>query len=91
MPDQLPNALKKQRYHQMKAITDRSAVAYRAAMVGTVQRVLWEKPDDDGTASGLTDTYLRVKCDDPRAERNTFNRVRLIRSEGESFRGELIA
>lgn len=85
MGDQIANTVKKARYHAMKAITDRSAVAYQAALVGTEQVVLWEQGEPDGPTPGLTDTYLRVVSADPRAQRNTLSRVRLEQLTGDHF------
>lgn len=85
MLTQLPNTLKKQRLHEMKAITDASAAAYREAMRGTAQVVLWEHPDKTGLMPGLTDTYLRVLSADPRAVRNTLSRVSLDTVENDGF------
>jgi threonylcarbamoyladenosine tRNA methylthiotransferase MtaB len=90
MPDQLPNKVKKQRLHEMKAITDATAAVYRDAMQGTEQVVLWEKPDERGEFSGLTDTYLRVLSRDPRVHRNILNRVRLGQMDGETFTAEIL-
>jgi threonylcarbamoyladenosine tRNA methylthiotransferase MtaB len=90
MPDQLPNKVKKQRLHEMKAVTDATAATYRDSMRGTEQVVLWEKPDDSGEFSGLTDTYLRVVSRDPRIHRNSLNRVRLGRVDGETFTAEIL-
>ncbi|MGH2542165.1 MAG: tRNA (N(6)-L-threonylcarbamoyladenosine(37)-C(2))-methylthiotransferase MtaB [Ardenticatenaceae bacterium] len=88
MPGQVPNRIKKCRYHEMRAVTERTAHDYRVVMQGTVQPVLWEQAREDGTHSGLTDTYLPVHSRDPRARRNRISHVRLGRLEGESFEVE---
>lgn len=85
MGGQLPNAVKRARHHAMQQVTERSAAAYRHAMLGTVQPVLWEQGELGGPTPGLTDTYLRVQSDAPQATRNTLARVRLARLEGEAF------
>lgn len=90
MPNQLPTSVKKQRFHEMKAVTDRSAAAYREAMQGSEQLVLWEKPERDGRLPGLTDTYLRVVTDAPNVARNTLRRVRLGQIESEIFTAVLL-
>lgn len=90
MPDQLPTVIKKQRLHDMKAVTDASAADYRQLMQGSEQVVLWEKSDRDGRTPGLTDTYLRVVTDDPRISRNTLSRVRLGTLNGETFTAEIL-
>ncbi|MDQ4074921.1 MAG: tRNA (N(6)-L-threonylcarbamoyladenosine(37)-C(2))-methylthiotransferase MtaB [Chloroflexota bacterium] len=88
MPRQVPNKVKKQRYREMQAITDRTAEQFRMMMQGTVQPVLWEQRGEDGIATGLTDTYLRVHSDDLRAARNRISTVRLGRVAGEGFEAE---
>jgi threonylcarbamoyladenosine tRNA methylthiotransferase MtaB len=88
MGGQLPGPVKKRRHHEMGTITERTANHYREAMLGTLQPVLWEKPTEDGTAQGLTDTYLRVRSHDERARRNTIARVRLSRLEEDAFIAE---
>jgi threonylcarbamoyladenosine tRNA methylthiotransferase MtaB len=90
MPQQLPNALKKQRLHEMKAVTDSTAAIYRNSMRGTEQFVLWEKSDPQGRTPGLTDTYLRVITDMPSIARNTLSRVRLGTIDGETFTAEVL-
>lgn len=90
MPNQLPNTLKKQRLHEMKAITDGTAAHYRTLMQGTEQVVLWEKPDRDGQTPGLTDTYLRVVTNNPHIARNTLSRVRLGKINGDTFTAEIL-
>jgi threonylcarbamoyladenosine tRNA methylthiotransferase MtaB len=88
MRDQIPNLVKKQRHQEMQAVADRAAQQYRATMLGTVQPVLWEKPDPDAASRGLTGTYLQVRSRDPRAARNTIQRVRLAQLDGEIFQPE---
>jgi threonylcarbamoyladenosine tRNA methylthiotransferase MtaB len=88
MQDQIPNRTKKQRHQEMQAVAERSALHYCRAMLGTVQPVLWEKADQDGTAQGLTDTYLQVRSKNPRAARNTLERVRLAHLSGDVFEPE---
>lgn len=88
MKQQLPNRIKKQRHHEMRAITSQSAQLYQEAMQGTIQPVLWEKKNSAGQLQGLTDTYLRVITDDPRAAPNSIDAVRLKQLEDDKFRVE---
>lgn len=64
MPDQVPEAVKKERVHRLQALAEEMAQAYRSAYLGTVQRVLLET-DTHGEKDGLTDTYIRVYTSDP--------------------------
>ena len=90
MRGQLPNRIKKQRLHDMRAITERSAQQFRQAMLGNVQPVLWEQTTAEGQMQGLTDTYLRVLCDDARAKANTITHVRLNALKGDKFQAEWV-
>ncbi len=88
LPQQLSGRVKKERHAAMRAVTERSARAFREGMVGSRQAVLWEVPDATGRASGLTDRFLRVHSHDPRATRNRLSLVRLGTLEGSSFCAE---
>lgn len=90
MRHQLPNKLKKQRLHEMRAVTERTAQQYNEAMLGHIQPVLWEQHGSEGQMQGLTDTYLRVTCDDPRIEANTITQVRLNTLNGDKFEAQLL-
>jgi threonylcarbamoyladenosine tRNA methylthiotransferase MtaB len=61
LPDQVPDAVKKQRVHRLIELSDRMAAAYRARFLGQTATVLWESPRD-GVWEGLTDTYIRVRA-----------------------------
>lgn len=64
MPDQVPEAVKKERVHRLQALAEEMAQAYRSAYLGTVQRVIFET-DTHGEKDGLTDTYIRVYTSAP--------------------------
>ena len=63
-PDQVPGAVKKERARLMQAVADEIAAAYHAAFLGATVPVLFETTKN-GTADGLTDTYIRVYTDTP--------------------------
>ena len=62
--DQVPGAVKKERARLMQAVADEIAAAYHAAFLGATVPVLFETTKN-GTADGLTDTYIRVYTDTP--------------------------
>jgi threonylcarbamoyladenosine tRNA methylthiotransferase MtaB len=62
MPDQVPDAVKKQRVHRLIELAGRMSAAYRAGLIGETATVLWESRRD-GAWEGLTDTYIRVRAD----------------------------
>jgi threonylcarbamoyladenosine tRNA methylthiotransferase MtaB len=64
MPDQLPNALKKERTRQMIELGNAMSETFHAGFVGTEREVLWETAvgaDNNGLRwLGYTDNYIRV-------------------------------
>lgn len=88
MRGQLANRIKKQRLHEMRAMTDRTAQQFSEAMLGTIQPVLWEQRTADGQMQGLTDTYLRIVTDDPRAKPNRITSVRLAELKDDKFEAQ---
>jgi threonylcarbamoyladenosine tRNA methylthiotransferase MtaB len=64
MPDQLPNALKKERTRQMIELGNAMSEAFHAGFVGTEREVLWETAvgaDNNGLRwVGYSDNYIRV-------------------------------
>ncbi len=88
MPNQIPGPVKRQRYEDMKAVTDASAAAFRDAMLGRTLPVLWEQREQDGSLSGLTDNYIRVHAPVGTVSPNTITPTQLIRFDGERMWGE---
>jgi len=77
MPDQIDASTKRARHAAMRAVTTASATAYRTAMIGESLPVLWEQARPDGTATGLTDTYLRGYAPPGSVEVNSIGPARL--------------
>jgi threonylcarbamoyladenosine tRNA methylthiotransferase MtaB len=94
MPGQVPQALRKQRNAQMRAIFAESAAAYRSAFSGQVLDVLWENAAalhaDGWQLSGLTGNYLRVSALAPQRLWNQITPVRLIEQREDGFWGRLL-
>jgi len=59
MPGQLGNAVKESRSRSAIAVAEEMSKAYRAAMTGSVQRVLFEEPED-GFFTGHAPNYGKV-------------------------------
>lgn len=80
-PDQVHNALRKERSAQVREILTASAEAYRQKQIGTELIVLWEKvesiSDNIWQASGLTDNYLRVDSEITENLWNRFSRIKI--------------
>jgi threonylcarbamoyladenosine tRNA methylthiotransferase MtaB len=65
---------KRQRYNQLKEITDRFSHGFKDSLKGKSQRVLVESLRDNssGMLSGYTDTYIKVFIDGPDELMNKF-------------------
>ena len=59
MPGQHPNATKEARSHRAIAVADGMTAAYRASMVGTLVKVLFEEPSGE-LFTGHAPNYVRV-------------------------------
>ncbi len=59
MPGQLGNAVKESRSRAAIAVAEEMSTAYREAMVGTTQEVLFEEPED-GYFTGHAPNYVKV-------------------------------
>lgn len=66
LPDQVPNAIARERNARMRAIVQDSSTTYMARHLGCKIQVLWEKavPVSAGQweLSGLSDNYLRLRA-----------------------------
>ena len=59
MPGQLGNAVKEERSRRAMAVAEEMSAAYREAMVGTVQEVLFEQ-EQDGLFAGHAPNYMKI-------------------------------
>ena len=59
MPGQLNNAVKEQRSRQAIAVAEEMSTAYRQALIGSVQQVLFEEPEGD-FFTGHAPNYVKV-------------------------------
>ncbi len=93
-PDQVHNALRKERSAQIREVLAESGEAYRTSQIGEVLTVLWERVDANAKsswqASGLSGNYLRVDLSTNQNIWNTFSRVRVTGIAPGSVRGVII-
>ena len=61
MPNQVLEAVKKERSHQMLALAERMSQEYRDSFVDQEVSVLLEEPGEDGYMVGYTKEYIRVQ------------------------------
>ncbi len=88
LPDQVPDALKKQRVHRLIDLASGMSRAYRERFVGTTTDVLWETRRD-GAWEGLTDTYVRVRTASDADLANCLIPVRLTALADDGLIGEV--
>ncbi len=92
---QVPAPVKKQRSALMRAAVAESAVAYAQSFVGRTVEVLWEVCSALGPEGwrmqGWTDQYVRVSAAAPQPLWNQISTVRLLRAQGETLEGEILA
>ena len=75
MPGQLNNAVKEERSRGAIAVARQMSEAYRQAMVGSTQQVLFEEPED-GFFTGHTPNYVKVYVRGSKLH-NQFGQVRI--------------
>ena len=82
MPDQITEAIKRERSEQVRRIGALSKQRYRARFVGRCQRVLIEQIDEQlGQARGYGQHYLPLVIDRKGQQRNSFVDVRVTQLE----------
>jgi tRNA-2-methylthio-N6-dimethylallyladenosine synthase len=93
LPDDIPLAVKKQRLARLQARIIEQAAAISEAMVGTLQRVLVEKPSRKRSdqLSGRTENNRVVNFDASPELVGQFVELRITEALPNSLRGELIA
>ena len=90
LPDDVPLAVKKQRLARLQHRIGEMAAAISAGMVGTVQRVLVEKPSrkDASQLSGRTENNRVVNFAAPEDSIGRFVNIRITEAMPNSLRGE---
>lgn len=87
MPDQIDEAVKKQRVHLMQEMADKSAKAFYEKFLNTTLDVLFEQEHDNYT-EGLTSNYIRVYVQD-KIPSGEIRPVRLVKLFKDGVLGEL--
>lgn len=75
-PDQVPQAVKKERVHRVEALEKDISRDIRSSFVGKTLRVLAEE-EKDGLFEGLSDEYIRVSLKGDHIRRGSLYRVRI--------------
>ena len=87
MPGQLGNAVKESRSRAAIAVAEEMSKAYRTAMVGTIQEVLFEEPED-GYFTGHAPNYVKVYVKGEHLH-NRLHRVRITEPFRDGVLGQL--
>ena len=92
MPDDVPLAVKQARLARLQARINELAMEISEKMVGTVQRVLVERPStrDAAELAGRTENYRVVNFSGPAELIGQFVDVRITEAQPNSLRGELV-
>jgi tRNA-2-methylthio-N6-dimethylallyladenosine synthase len=93
LPDEVPHDVKQERLERLQAQLNSQARRISAAMVGSTQRVLVEKPSrrDPRQLAGRTENMRWVNFDGPAALVDRFASVRITEAMPNSLRGRLVA
>lgn len=93
LPDDVPAEVKSERLARLQALLDSQARAISARMVGSVQRVLVERPSrrDARQMAGRTENNRWVNFDGGAALVNRFVDVEITEAMNNSLRGRLLA
>jgi tRNA-2-methylthio-N6-dimethylallyladenosine synthase len=93
LPDDVPHAVKQARLERLQAHIDANALAISRAMVGSVQRVLVERPakKDARQLAGRTENNRWVNFDGPASLIGRFVDVTITEALPNSLRGRLAA
>lgn len=75
--DQVVEALKAERSEQIRLLSEKNRLDYMQSMLGKEQRILIEKIDSRGKASGYGEHYLPLVFNAPGLATNTFHKVLL--------------
>jgi len=93
LPDEVPHDMKQKRLEILQAQVDGQARRISESMVGSLQRVLVEKPSrrDPKQLAGRTENMRWVNFDGPPALVDRFAEVRITEAMRNSLRGRLVA
>jgi tRNA-2-methylthio-N6-dimethylallyladenosine synthase len=91
LPDDVPHEVKQARLERLQALVDSQALAIGRAMVGSVQRVLVERPSkkDPRRLAGRTGNNRWVNFDGPASLIGRFADVTVTEALANSLRGRL--
>lgn len=95
MENQIPEKIKTARSASVRDLSGKSKANYFNRFIGREERVLVEKIDSNGFASGYGEHYIPIRFKGEGVQKNSFQQVKIMALEGSgeklSLLGELIA
>lgn len=88
--DQLPNAVKQQRSHDLILASERMTEAFLQAHVGKEKEVLFERMVSPDVYEGHTTNYMKVHAKSTEDLTNQCKMVHMLEVEGETAFGEIV-
>ena len=88
--DQLPNAVKQQRSHDLILASERMTEAFLQAHVGKEKEVLFERMVSPDVYEGHTTNYMKVHAKSTEDLTNQCKMVHMLKVEGETAFGEIV-
>ena len=88
--DQLPNAVKQQRSHDLILASERMTEAFLQAHVGKQKEVLFERMVSPDVYEGHTTNYMKVHAKSTEDLTNQCKMVHMLEVEGETAFGEIV-
>jgi threonylcarbamoyladenosine tRNA methylthiotransferase MtaB len=88
MPQQISDALKKERSNQMLALSKESVKAFQRRFIGKTMDILWEQ-QTNGIWSGLTGNYIKVYAKNSEDLTNLITPVELVKLYRDGVWGEI--
>jgi len=81
MEDQVPEKLKAERSAMLRELSEKNQMKIYSSFIGKTQRVLIEKIDRNGFATGYGEHYIPFRFYAGELEKNTFHKVKAVRIE----------
>ncbi|MDI3521224.1 MAG: threonylcarbamoyladenosine tRNA methylthiotransferase MtaB [Anaerophaga sp.] len=82
MENQVPEKLKAERSAMLRELSEKNQITFYSSFIGKTRRVLIEKIDRNGFATGYGEHYIPFRFYAGQFEKNTFHNVRAVRTEG---------
>ena len=89
MPEQISDAVKKERSNDMLALSKESAKAFQQRFIGKIIDVLWEQKSRD-VWSGLTGNYIKVYAKSSKTLTNLILPVKLLKLYRDGVWGDIL-